>query len=394
MTNWISSEESLKAIPLPQVTRTYCPIPHNVFIEELQEQLDKKNLQIISKKYLTNKNGLMLTGEYGLAAPDDMEVSMLLGFHNSYNKVLPAGLFAGLMVLVCQNGCYGLQKSQSYNKKHCTGSLDKLRTQIKIIIDQLPEIFAILIQEKEAMKQIHLSLQTIAQLVGDMYLNENIITDTQLSIIRHEKQWSKNFPGQSAWSLYNWITESLKNSNPKDYMNTHLKVHTYISNKLQLTNERRNLYGILETVQLPTFTTIEDQKALEGCHQIDLEEAISEVKEEKQKLLLEDFNDIANGRNEELPDDWYDIEHDEPTVSPEEESTRLQNMAEMEMGEDKYADDYVEPQLEQSLNPISTFHVDDEKPTTPHTWVRKHLPLDEEDPIADDGDNEFNSFLE
>jgi len=260
MNRWTDNEQFLLDIEKPQRTASYTPIEHSVFITEIQEHLDKQNLTICDKKYSTNGKGTVLTGEYGICTIDntDEEAIMSIGFQNSYNKTMKAGLYSGLLVLVCKNGMYTRKQGGVYHRKHTGTALQDLRAQIVTTIENTQSGFHALIAEREAMKQRELSKQTIATLVGDMYLNEGIINSTQLQIIKHEMQYSEVFKERTAWNMYNWVTESLKASHPSNYIKSHLKAHTYISNKLQLSDYRVNLYGTMESNELEVVETAEE----------------------------------------------------------------------------------------------------------------------------------------
>src|SRR3954467_13317753 len=80
--NWTNNEEFLLEIPEPSKTHSYSPIPHSMFIQELQEQLDKKELQVCDKKYMVNRDGNIMTGEYGICGKGescDEEAIMSIG---------------------------------------------------------------------------------------------------------------------------------------------------------------------------------------------------------------------------------------------------------------------------------------------------------------------------
>jgi len=245
MKQWTDNEQFLQSIDLPTYEGRYAVIPHNVFIEELQEQLDKKNMVIGSKKYLSASNGHILTGEYGIISNVEEESQIAIGFHNSYNKTMKAGIYGGMLMLVCSNGAYSHGQNM-YKRKHTGNALQELRQQMVNVIEEAETSYVQLVAEKEAMKQRELSKQTIAALVGDMYMNEKLINSTQLEIIRREMWYSEVFSEKTAWSLYNWSTEAIKESYAGNYIKNHLKLHTYISNKLNLSDVRKNVYGKLE----------------------------------------------------------------------------------------------------------------------------------------------------
>ena len=250
MKDWTVKEDFLREVELPMYEGKYAVIPHNVFIGELQEQLDKKNMVIGSKKYLTGNNGAILTGEYGIISNIEEESQIAIGFHNSYNKKMKAGVYGGMLMLVCSNGAYSFGQNM-YKRKHTGNALQELRHQMINVIEEAESSYVQLVAEKEAMKQRELTKQTIAALVGDMWLNEQLLNTTQIEIIRKQMLYSEAFHEKTAWSLYNWCTEAIKEAHPSNYIKQHLKLNTYISNKLQLSAVRKNVYGVMAEELVP-----------------------------------------------------------------------------------------------------------------------------------------------
>lgn len=237
MKNWEYQPGYLKTIPIPISTKTYTPVSHSVFIDEIKEELDINNYTIKKEEYLCCNDGKIMTGKYTI----DNENSLFnpaIFFTNSYNKMRKAELTSGLLVLLCSNGMIGLDGNK-FSKKHSGTVLSELRNSIKLGIATMEEQFERLVKNIEEMKAIILTDDVICTFIGDMYMNEDMITDNQLSIFKKERKHSKDFKTNSLWDVYNNVTESYKNTHPMYFDKQHLKFHSYVSDRFSLTGSRK-----------------------------------------------------------------------------------------------------------------------------------------------------------
>lgn len=252
MKNWDVTRSRILAAQVPQSTDTYTPIPHSVFLNEIQEELDKSNYIIHSESYLATKDSQIVTGNFTVKKTGDVPntIAPAIYFVNSYNKMRRASLKAGVSVLVCKNGMMGLSGGTYFNRKHQGTALDDIRTHIKSITANMEEEYAKLEKNMNEMREITLDRKTIAQLVGDMLINESLISSTQLGILQKELKYSKDFNDGSLWSFYNNCTEAFKDTHPMYYDKQHIKFHSYVSDKFELTGHRGLYGGELEMAEL------------------------------------------------------------------------------------------------------------------------------------------------
>lgn len=223
------SEEQLLAVEIPLPTYSYTPISHEEIIYSIKEQLDIKGFQIKTTNYKANHSGTKLIGYYGIEHSDS-EVGLMIAFRNSYNKTMSAGLAVGGQVWICENGI--ISGEISLIRKH-TGLANKI-VKDKIInsINTFENSFKEIILDRNLMKEQVITGRNCAELLGRMYIEERIITSTQLDIIKNEIDNSEHFTGNTVWDFYNCITESLKVSTVNNYFNDHLKVHNFIKKEL------------------------------------------------------------------------------------------------------------------------------------------------------------------
>jgi hypothetical protein len=105
-----------------------------------------------------------------------------------------------------------------------------------------------LIQDKQMLKDVHLSQRQKGTILGRLFAEDEILTLTQVGIVKRELDkptfnYSNN--PDSAWDMYNHITLALKDSHPMRYLSNHQRVHNFF------VNEFGNLVSTTNTVVEP-----------------------------------------------------------------------------------------------------------------------------------------------
>jgi hypothetical protein len=332
MKNWQLTEEFLENIPVPEKTEDYTPIPHGVFVSTLQEKIRTAGLEVASKRYLTNEKGLVLTGEYEIKSDLDKEMTLSIGFQNSYNKVKKASIYGGAIVLVCKNGMYTSKSFGRFSRKHTGDALNAIMVNIDKVIETSEARFKQLVEDREALKTITLRDIDIATLLGDMFLNQSIISPVQLNIIKDQMFNSQFFKERTAWSLYNWATEAFKNTHPLKYMSDHMKLHAYMSDVFFLASGPGLYESPLWTkVTEPTSPSLEEEPEypVGGAFDLDQEELANNFPDLNKFYEDGGFESMINGGE------------DKPLISAE---PRMIDLS--EKGDDDYTPD---PSKYQSL---------------------------------------------
>jgi len=238
MKNWSTTRDFLIGIVPPVKTESYTPIPHTVFLDEIKEAVESKGHKITEERYLHAANGNIISGVYKISDDRDMDLMPSITFTNSYNKMVKASIRCSALVLVCKNGMMGATEHGSYTRKHTGKALEEFRKRLDAAVGSIDAEFQRLIKNKEEMKEIKITKKIIAQLVGDMYINEQMITSNQLSLLKEEILHPTLFKENSLWDFYNNVTGSLRENHPMNYTNQHIKFHAYISDKFNLTGCR------------------------------------------------------------------------------------------------------------------------------------------------------------
>jgi hypothetical protein len=92
----------VKAVPTPDRTRTWGVVGHGDFVDLLTDAVHDNNYDIIKQEYSLSKDGGKMFGVFTLDVGDP-EGARMIGFRNSVNKTLAAGITAGRRVFVCDN---------------------------------------------------------------------------------------------------------------------------------------------------------------------------------------------------------------------------------------------------------------------------------------------------
>jgi hypothetical protein len=229
-----TTKDFLVAAPLPNHGKTYTVIPHKDVIETTKTLLDNNGFRITKELYRANMNAKVAQGVYHLASTKDEEMGMMFAWTNSYDKSTRFQCAVGAFVNVCSNGML-CGDMANYARKH-TGKADHdIHTQISSQIKSADKYFDKLIDDKNNMRKIFLPKKQQAELVGRLFLDEEIIDASQVSVIKAEmKDPSYHYSADlnNAWTFYNHVTHSFKKSHPRTWMSDQVKFHEFMTAEL------------------------------------------------------------------------------------------------------------------------------------------------------------------
>jgi hypothetical protein len=229
-----TTKDMLVAAPLPNHGKTYTVIPHKDVIDVTKTLLGNSGFIITKELYRANMNAKVAQGVYHLASDQDPEMGMMFAWTNSYDKSTRFQCAVGAFVNVCSNGML-CGDMANYARKH-TGKADHdIHTQISSQIKSANKYYTKLIQDKENMRKIFLPKKQQAELVGRLFLDEEIIDASQVSVIKAEmKDPSYHYSADlnNAWTFYNHVTHSFKKSHPRTWMSDQVKFHEFMTAEL------------------------------------------------------------------------------------------------------------------------------------------------------------------
>lgn len=251
----------LETQPLPVHGKSYTVISHKEVIDNAMSLLNTSGFSIIKEVYRSNMNANVAQGIYYLrpknpdnTAMKEEELGMMFAWTNSYDKSTRFQCSVGAYVKVCGNGMVA-GDMMNYNRKHTgTANMDT-KVHMSDQIKSAEKYYNRLIADKEYLKTITLDCKEQSELVGRLFIDEDLLDTQQVSMTKKEMDkpsFDYGVNTNSAWSFYNHITHALKKAHPRDWLNDQQNFHDFITSELI----NKNLYGNLELNNDPNLIDI------------------------------------------------------------------------------------------------------------------------------------------
>lgn len=224
--------DEIKLIPVPASVdnnRGYQAVPHIDVINNIKETLDKKGLGVTREVYKTSKSGNLIYGSILTDMKSDNDLGGAIHFVNSYDKSKKLEVSGGACVFLCDNGMIRMHEFTNNSRKH-VGSINiDLTGIISNAVEMIEVEYNYFIEAKEFLKNREMSNEARAGLAGVLFMQQQILSVTQLSAFKQECERKGNvFNDGSAWGVYNNFTQALKLSHPADYIKNHCDLHESI----------------------------------------------------------------------------------------------------------------------------------------------------------------------
>lgn len=226
------TEAELLQVPVPPKTDTYSPVPHKDIIEEIEKHINAAGGDIRQRSYRTNKKGTQVIGLFDV--PFSKNFDFRIAFRNSYDKSMSVAFVAGSSVLICSNGM--IVGETKFIRKHTGTVRDELSQKINATLSDYAGTMETVNRQSNRMKSIMLDKTLTAELCGRFFMEQDIITSSQLNIIKNELKSPtyEEFSDNSLWSLYNHATHALKKTHPLNYIDSHKKLHNFVTENYAL----------------------------------------------------------------------------------------------------------------------------------------------------------------
>jgi len=234
-----TTEQRIRAAVLPNHGKTYTVIPHGYVIDETRKELQSAGFHIDKEIYKTNLDGQVAQGIYHLNHGSDSDMGLMFAWSNSYNKMMRFKCAVGAQVFICMNGVVSGNLS-NYSRKHTGNALQEATDTIRHQIANARTFYDQLVKDKELLKGITLTKSQQAAIVGQLLIEQDILTLSQVGIVKRELETPShtyNSTADSAWTLYNHVTLALKDSHPMSYLNDHQKLHNFFIDQYTITKK-------------------------------------------------------------------------------------------------------------------------------------------------------------
>lgn len=143
------------------------------------------------------------------------------------------------------------------------------------------ETFRLLQNQREAMKEIEVDERIMSELIGRMFLEQNLIGSTQLNILKREIKDPTFDYGDKAslWTLYQHTTFSMREIHPRVYMDDHMKMHRFFMKEgMESAAERVLTRKGLKAILGSTSESLLTQPSVDP-RQLDLVEELRKIEE-------------------------------------------------------------------------------------------------------------------
>jgi len=160
------SEAEVMAIPAPNFTDTWNPVPHSDVITVVQDACNDYGLEIISKNYTVAAEGAKMFSSWVIDSGHE-DKSWMLGFRNSTNKAMAVGMTAGNNIMVCSNMMFGGEYLAFH--KHTSGlHIGRLRHMAATAVGSTIEKCKALDTWHEGLKEVEMSGDDMKCITFDM----------------------------------------------------------------------------------------------------------------------------------------------------------------------------------------------------------------------------------
>ena len=214
-TNFAEYNEVIK-VPVPEATNTYQPISHKNVIDLIAYKAQRMTgYEVANQQFVLGAKGKQMFGSVALRTGDN-DRHALLGFANSYDKSISLRIVSGASIMVCSNMCISGSDFTS-RRKHTTGVVAEIEGMVEAAIEASTSNYFEVAAQLDIWKSMAVNWEKGAEILGRAFF-DGILSPRQTSIAmqdwrdaRDGKPRHQEFSEPTAYSLYNCMTEGLKN---------------------------------------------------------------------------------------------------------------------------------------------------------------------------------------
>jgi len=198
----------VEAVPLPEKTRTYCPVPNKKLIDFVRDKACRKfGMTLERETYELSRKNQQMFGVMTFRTEDN-EHSLSIGFRNSYDKSLPVGFIVGAYIIATDSYAFS-SSSKIILRKHTINVWQEIAEKVSETLKQAGFHYGAINDQLKEMKTIPLSLSTGYDLVGRA-VGFDFIKVQQASVIFREWEKPSGQESPKEWDLYRLYTSFMK----------------------------------------------------------------------------------------------------------------------------------------------------------------------------------------
>ena len=320
------TEEYLRAVSLPENTKSYTRIPHGFIIDQMRTSIERENLEIEYELYKGSSAGEEALGFIQIKSTLDPEMGMTFNWTNSYNKKLKFGCSVGAFIYDLKVPFIYADNTITWSRKH-TGTAN---TETAIVVEEMishsEEHFKNIVKMKKAFTAVKLTDEEMAAVLGEMFFAKDYFGPEQANLVKAELKKPKYDykHKQTLWHLHQMLMVSIVDSDPTKWYSQQIKINTYLTLKYNIDISNQVIDEVeesfvpyftderIEVIKEESFTVKEHLPEFKQHPEIQAMlseiEAVEEIKEE-----------IIEFKEEEVTEDLVFEEEEQPTFFEETE---------------------------------------------------------------------------
>lgn len=221
---------AVEAIALPEVTRSYQPVPHLQLAGLIEDTVGNYGFRFGEQVHALNREGAQYFGIAELRHESENETfALVAGWRSSYDKSLAASFVIGSQVFVCDNLAFSGE--QQFARKHSANILRDLPTLVRGAVSQTKAM--------ATQQEVRYERYQEAVIKSDVHANHAIIQLLKIGAITtqkvekvvneyyepsHDEHLDAN-GNRTVWTLFNAATESLKGTGLANLPNRTIALH-------------------------------------------------------------------------------------------------------------------------------------------------------------------------
>jgi hypothetical protein len=219
----------LAAIPTPEWTDSYRPVPYRDCVETVRSVLANhlSHREVLSEDFALGRKGQHLFGLWTLDADADGN-KLTIGMRQSYDKSFALGLVGGAQVVVCSNLMFCADDVHVV-RKNTTNTYADFRERAVEAVLAADGAHKRLQEDMELMRSIPVPTVRGAEIMGHA-LYDGVLAPQQAIVAM--QAWKDaphaEFQPRNLWSVYNAFTEGLKKGPAGSIIDRHARAHDFI----------------------------------------------------------------------------------------------------------------------------------------------------------------------
>jgi hypothetical protein len=202
--------QEVAVVPTPPPTTTWTPIPHIELVTQVEETLKSNGLIIGSQAHSLSHCQSRYFGLMEIEGTNsNKDFCWVLGLRNSHDKTFPAGIAAGMSVLICDNLSFSGEVKLA--RKHTRFIVRDLPRLVQSAVGKLMELW----HHQDARIDAYRKSQLHDRAAHDLVIRAcdvGVCPNRLIPRVLHEwrKPQHEEFRPRCVWSFVNAFTEALK----------------------------------------------------------------------------------------------------------------------------------------------------------------------------------------